>query len=139
MNSLKTEAQGLIQRRFEALAAGDFAALYASYHPQAPFIRQFPSEREYLDFAAAVLARMRILTSHIGASRETDEGTEVICGLHFELDGEQQVLFELALLIDGSQGWRYHSAQKLTAEEYGGGFAGLGFEHFDSQAAKIRF
>ena len=129
----------LIQQRYDALAAGDFAALYASYHSQSPFIEQFPQEQDYLEFAAETLARLGVLQAHIGDLRETEEGIEVVCGLHFELDGQEQVMFELALLVDEDGRWRYHSAQKLTAEDYSGEFAGLDFEHFDSQATKIRF
>ena len=129
----------LIQERFDALAAGDFAALYASYHPQSPFVEQFPQEKDYLEFAAATLAQMSVLQAHIGDFREIEEGIEVVCGLRFELDGQEQVIFELALVAEDEGRWRYHSAQKLTAEDYRGDFAGLDFDHFDSQAMKIRF
>ncbi len=135
----KIEAEELVRQRFAALEAQDFAALYASYHPQSPFLEQFPSLEAYLDFAAQALAKLKLSATSIGAARETEEGIELICGLSFELAGESQTLYELALLMQAEEGWRYHSAQKLSAEDYSGEFAALDFSHFDQQATKIRF
>ena len=50
----------LIRQRFAALEAHDFTALYASYHPQAPFLEQFPSLAAYLDFAAQALSKLKL-------------------------------------------------------------------------------
>ncbi len=129
----------LIRQRFAALEAREFSALYASYHPLAPFVEQFPDEKSYLDFACQALARMTLLGSYIGEVRTAAEGVEVICALHFALDGEAQSLFELALLLPTADGWRYHSGQKLTAEDYPGQAEDLTFDHFDQQQPKIRF
>jgi len=128
-----------IQQRFAALAQRDFARLYASYHPQAPFRAQFPVEADYLVFAAEVLGRMEVIETGIGASRISTQGVEIICVLHFSLDGDSQRLFELALFMESPAGWRYHSAQKLTGEDYSGPFFGLDFSNFDQQPVKIRF
>ena len=133
------QAIELIRQRFAALEAHDFTALYTSYHPQAPFLEQFPSPEAYLDFAAQALSKLKLSETSIGATRETEEGIELICALSFELAGESQTLYELALLMLTEEGWRYHSAQKLSAEDYQGEFAALDFSHFDQQPTKIRF
>jgi hypothetical protein len=128
-----------IQQRFTALAQRDFARLYASYHPLAPFRAQFPSAADYLAFAAETLGRIEVIETGIGAGRVSAEGVEIICALHFALDGDLQRLFELALFMETPAGWRYHSAQKLTTEEYAGAFSALDFSYFDQQPVKIRF
>lgn len=132
-------ARELIESRFVALGEGDFGRLYASYHPEAPFVEQFPAQEDYLAFAQGALAGIRVVKSFVGAVREADGGAEVICALHFELGGTPQTIFELALLLPFGEGFLYHSAQKLTSDEYSGGFADLSFAHFDMQAQKIRF
>ena len=82
---------------------------------------------------------MRLCEAHVGVSRTTAEGVELICALRFESGGTVQTLYELALLMPTEAGWRYHSAQKLSAEDYQGEFAALDFVHFDQQSTKIRF
>lgn len=128
-----------IQQRFSALAQGNFPQVYASYHPEAPFLQQFPGEEDYLIFATESLTQIKVLTTYIGEQRATARGIEMICGLEYSLDGEPQRLFELALVMETARGWRYHSAQKLTADDYFGPFAALDFKVFDEQAVKICF
>jgi SEC-C motif-containing protein len=129
----------LIRQRFEDLKARNFSGLYAGYHAQSPFIEQFAQLEDYLEFAQQTLAEVNPLDLLIGPQRHSAEGVEVICQLCFELGGTRQTLYELALLVQTEEGWRYHSAQKLTPEEFGGDFSELTFKHFDQQALKIRF
>ncbi len=136
---MENDVAQIIRDRFAALKTRDFSALYASYHPQAPFLEQFPDEESYLEYAQQALAGLLVREVHIGAWRTTAEGVEVICTLNFATDGETQTLFELARLIATPDGWRYHSAQKLTAEDYVGKPEDLDFVHFDRQPLKIRF
>jgi len=132
-------AEELICLRYTALEEHNFSLLYASYHPQAPFLEQFPDARDYLEFAAQSLSGMRLCDTHVGLSRSTPEGVELISALSFELGTSTQTLYELALLIPIAEGWRYHSAQKLTDEDFQGEFDALDFVHFDQQSPKIRF
>jgi SEC-C motif-containing protein len=134
-----TAPADLIRQRFSDLKSGNFAALYHSYDAQSPFLQQFPSLQEYLEFAAQVLVEMKPLQVLIGDQRNSEEGVELICQLSFELGGTTQILYELALVVRAEEGWRYHSAQKLTSEEYAGPFSGLDFSTFDRQPLKIRF
>jgi SEC-C motif-containing protein len=137
--TLDLTAEELIQLRFVALQEHNFSLLYASYHPQAPFLEQFPNVLIYLDFAEHSLSDLHIHEMRTGGSRATAEGVELICKVQFELGGEHQTLYELALLKPTAEGWRYHSAQKLTAEEFQGDFEALDFIHFDHQESKVRF
>lgn len=132
-------AEELIRLRFTALEEQNFSLLYASYHPQAPFLEQFPNPTAYLEFAAQSLSGIRLCDAQVGVSRVTSEGVEQICAMRFELGGVVQIMYELALLKTTDSGWRYHSAQKLTAEDYQGEFAALDFVHFEQHSPQIRF
>ncbi len=136
---IRSTVEALLQQRFNALKNQAFVDAYASYHPHAPFIEQFPTTQSYVAFAEQALAGMKILHTHVGAIRETDDGVEIICGMCFELNGETQTLYELALFLPVADTWKYHSAQKLTPEDFSGEFTQLDFEFFDQQLTKIRF
>lgn len=135
----RSEAADLIRLRFDALKSQDFAALYSSYHPRSPFIEQFTGVTDYIEFAEQALSDITVRKTHIGASRKTAEGIELICVMRFELGGEPQTIYELALLLPTGDGLRYHSAQKLTAEDYTGAAEDLSFSDFDQASPKIRF
>ncbi|WP_020675653.1 hypothetical protein [Geopsychrobacter electrodiphilus] len=137
--TLDLTAEDLIRVRFAALKEQNFSLLYASYHPRAPFLEQFPTLNSYREFAVQTLSDLRLYDADVGASRVTPEGVEIICILRFDLGSEVQILYELVLVIPTDLGWRYHSAQKLSTEDYQGEFAALDFVHFDHQSPKIRF
>lgn len=140
MNTQSTTAvDQVLRQRLTALKSQTYPEIYTSYHPDAPFLDQFPGVQSYVSFAEQALAGMKILASHVGATRETEEGVEILCGIRFELNGESQTLFELALFLPVAGVWKYHSAQKLTAEDFSGDFDQLSFELFDEQPTKIRF
>ncbi len=128
-----------IQERFQALQRGDYAAVYQSYHPDAPFVQNFAREADYVDFASQHLTRIQVVSWRCLAQREAGAGVEVILVMELEVDGTRQLFFELALLIKTSQGWRYHSAQKLGPEEFSESPDHLDFSHFDLAAQKVRF
>ena len=48
-----------------------------------------------------------------------------------------QDLFELGRFIRTDAGWRYHSGQKLTREDFQGTLDELTFGHFDQASQKI--
>jgi len=130
----------LLEGRLRALAEADFAQLYASYHPDAPFLQHFPAKQDYLNFAAQHLAEVSLVEWKLFAQRRCGtDTTEVLCWLRMDIGGESQELYELALLITSENGWSYHSAQKLTAEDYTGPVEKIDFRHFDNAEPKIRF
>ena len=132
--------QQFLARRFAALQQGDYRAVYAGYHPQAPFRQHFPDAEAYERFARERLHLVRVLHWRCVRQRSlSPDKTECLLVLEVETAGESAMLYELALLIRGTAGWQYHSAQKLTAEDYPGPVDAIDFHHFERAAAGIRF
>lgn len=133
-------ALDLLSRRFAALAVGDFAAVYASYCEDAPFLQQFSDRGTYLRFARQQLAQIEVQSWRSLRQRVCGKGREEhLLVMTLAVDGRTHYFYELALLIETPQGWRYHSAQKLSAEDYAGPPEQIDFRHFDAVSEKIRF
>ncbi len=130
----------LLENRFAALQAEDYVSVYASYHREAPFRRQFADREAYLAFARQHLRQIQLHDWQLLRQRPVTPGqVEVILGMEVGVDGGKEFFYELALLIETAAGWRYHSAQKLSAEDYSAAPERLDFVHFDQVAEKIRF
>ncbi len=130
----------LLNARFVALADGDFAAVYATYHQDSPFIKQFAGRSSYIRFAEQNLSAISVLNWRVLRFRELGaQRQEHLLVMELEVDGCRQYFYELALLIENGDGWRYHSAQKLATEDYPGPPEQLQFAHFDQVEQKIRY
>ena len=128
----------LILARVEAFRRCDFAFIYASYHPQSNFRRQFPAEDEYIRYGWAHLGKeFRILDCTIIREEQSGATARVIYLLTFELHGERQRYAELAWLEDAGDGWRYRCGQKLVPEEWPVAGGRLDFKHFTGAAEKV--
>ena len=133
-------AEKLLTKRFSALADGDFDTVYATYHKDSPFIQQFSSRGTYVRFAQQNLGAIQVKGWQDLASRQLDAGQqEHLLAMELAVDGDSQYFYELALLIETGEGWRYHSAQKLGAEDYAGPPEQILFAHFDQVEQKIRY
>lgn len=133
-------ADNLLARRFSALAEGDFAAVYATYHRDSPFIQQFSSRGTYVRFAQQNLSEIQVKGWCDRGARQLDAGQqEHLLVMELVVDGSSQYFYELALLIETDEGWRYHSAQKLGVEDYTGPPDQIQFAHFDQVEQKIRY
>jgi len=129
-----------LRQRFEAHRCGDYAAIYASYHPQAPFLEHFPDLAAYEAFARDHLSRIQMIAWQCTMARCLDARQhECLQILEFQQEGTVGRLVELALLIDTSRGWRYHSAQKLDAQTLSVPAALVDFSDFDRVVDKVRF
>jgi len=129
-----------LEERFTALSRGDYAAVYHGYHPDAPFLRQFGDRGTYLRFARQQLGEIKIKNWQCLHQRSvTDQQVEVILVMEIATAEGSHYFYELALLISTADGWRYHSAQKLGADDYSGLPEELDFCHFDDISQKIRF
>ncbi|MBD1400998.1 hypothetical protein [Pelovirga terrestris] len=129
-----------LRRRFEALRRGDYAAIYASYHPQAPFLQHFPDLSSYLVFALEQLTAVTLVAWQCTQKRRLDGGqVECIQVLDCSHEGTISRMVELALLIETSQGWLYHSAQKLDARDVSVPAVLVDFSHFAEASHKVRF
>ena len=129
-----------LEIRFSALSRGDYAAVYDSYHPDAPFLQQFNDRKAYICFAQQQLDSIDILRWSCSQQRTiADNKIEALLVMEISTEGDSQFFYELALLIDMEAGWRYHSAQKLGADDYSGLPDQIDFHHFDLVTQKIRF
>ena len=132
--------QQLLERRFSALAEGDYPAVYDSYHPDAPFLQQFSGRSTYVRFARQHLSDIEIKNWSCLNRRVVNElQLEVLLVMEIATESTSQFFYELALLIETDSGWRYHSAQKLGTDDYPGPPNQIDFCHFDNAAQKIRF
>ncbi|WP_303721245.1 hypothetical protein [Malonomonas rubra] len=133
-------AERLLAKRFAALEAGDFATVYATYHKDSPFTQQFSSRGTYVRYAEQNLSAIRVKNWCPLRQRQLDDKQlEYLLVMELEVAGETKHFYELALLINTSDGWRYHSAQKLTVEDYPGPPEQIQFSHFDQVEQKIRY
>ncbi|WP_225071799.1 YchJ family metal-binding protein [Desulfuromonas sp. CSMB_57] len=123
----------LILERVAAFQEGDFPFIYASYHPDAPFLQVFPQQQEYLDYAARELAgNFAILACSILAQRApTVDETQVLLVLELLVRGERQTSLELARVRRTPQGWRFHSATRRPLESGLEAVREPGFELFE--------
>jgi len=133
-------AEEMLAQRFTALASGDFAVVYATYHLESPFIQQFADRGTYVRFAKQNLSAIKVKSWTLLKKRDlADDQQEHILVMELTVDGTSQYFYELALLIETEDGWRYHSAQKLNSEDYPGLPEQIQFTHFDCAAQKIRY
>ncbi len=132
--------QQLLEHRFSALAGGDYPAVYDSYHPDAPFLQQFSGCSTYVRFARQQLSDIKIINWFCLNQRVVNElRLEVLLVMEIATESASQFFYELALLIETTEGWFYHSAQKLEGDDYLGPPDQIDFYHFDNVAQKIRF
>lgn len=131
-------SQQLLESRFAALGNADFAAVYASYHADAPFLENFPDCAAYVEFAEQQLAAVQVRSWRSLRQRTlATEREEHLLLMELAFAGGSQNFYELALLIKTTEGWRYHSAQKLSQEDYPGEPGNIDFCHFDQVSQKI--
>ncbi len=132
--------QQFLENRFYALARGDYAAVYDSYHHDSPFRQQFDGRKAYICFAQQQLGSIQILRWSCSQQRTVaDSQVEALLVMEIATEVDSQFFYELALLINTEAGWHYHSAQKLGAEDYSGAPQQIDFHHFDDAVQKIRF
>jgi SEC-C motif-containing protein len=130
----------LIAARFQALLTGEYEQLYASYHPEAPLLQQFSDRGSYLRFAREQLRDVKVVNwQALGRRKLGAERVEQLLVMELSVAGASSFFYELALLVRTGAGWRYHSAQKLSEEDYAGPPENIDFHHFDNSALKIRY
>lgn len=133
-------SEDFLRHRFAALASGDYVTLYATYHEESPFLQQFSDCGAYVGFAEENLRAINVENWMLLDKRSVaDNRLEQLLVMELAVDGGSQYFYELALLIETSDGWRYHSAQKLGADDFTGSPEQLQFAHFDQVTQKIRY
>jgi SEC-C motif-containing protein len=109
----------LILARADALESSRFRFIYASYHPDSSFRRNFKSCSDYLIHArtetsvAPQIDACRILAEDIESTR-----ARVLYHMQITLaDGSETGYYEVAELKQSRSGWRYLRGYKLTEDE----------------------
>ncbi|BCR05385.1 UPF0225 protein [Desulfuromonas versatilis] len=130
----------LVQARARAFGRGDFEFIYDSYHPESYFIEQFPDRAAYLRYGQRTLAEdFEILECRILMEKTGGDEARVIFYLDTRFKGTRSESFELSLFLRTPEGWRYHSSQKLSREEYTGQIADIGWDDFEKVKDKVYF
>ena len=129
-----------LENRFKALGSGDYHAVYASYHADAPFLQQFSDRNTYVGYAQQNLGAIKIKSWSCPQQRQiAEDQIEAILVMELSTESGTQFFYELALLIATETGWSYHSAQKLGAENFIATPQQIDFNSFDNVDQKIRF
>ncbi len=130
----------LVKARARAFGEGDFAFIYDTYHPDSYFLRQFPQRRAYIRHGESTLSEdFEIHECRIIKDEVAGEEARVIFYLDTLFQGERAESFELSFFQMTSCGWRYHSSQKMTREDYQGGIDDLDWEDFEKVKDKVFF
>ncbi len=125
--------------RFANLGNGCYEAVYRSYHQSAPFRENFTTSHEYVRFAKAQLAAIEVKNWQFLKFRELSANqAECLIAMQLSCDGIEQFFYELALVLRDGQQWFYHSAQKLSSDDYSGDPWQIDFSHFDQASQKFR-
>jgi SEC-C motif-containing protein len=123
----------LILARVQAFARNDFAFVFHTYHPDAPFLQIFPDRESYLEYAARELqGRIVIVRCLIGRQRVVSEDeVEVLLQQEIRsLEGHPQETVELVRLRRTAMGWRYHSAARRLLTDFDKALESIDFEDF---------
>jgi len=115
----KLEPAELILARTQALERAQFRFVYASYHPDSNFRRNFKCCNDYLSHAhtetsvAPQIDECRILSEHVESSM-----ARVLYRMHITLeDGTESGYYEVAELRCDKGGWRYLRGFKVPLHE----------------------
>ncbi len=130
----------LVLARARAFARGDFGFIYDSYHPESYFIEQFPSRQSYLLYGRQSLADdFEIVECRILKEKAAGDDAQVMFYLDTLFKGVRSESFELSLFMKTSEGWRYHSSQKLSRDDYSGAIGDLDWDDFEKVKDKVFF
>lgn len=108
----------LLVYRLDAFCAADFAAIYDSYHPEAPFLRVHPNRNEYLAFAEGLKEDYAIAMCRVLDLDERGESASIVVEMQVIFRGEGQEYLELCRLRRTSGGWTYHSGLKRPRTDF---------------------
>lgn len=107
----------LIQERVAAFMLNDFATIFHSYHPDAPFLHFFPDVNAYVAYAEAELvSTFSINAFQILRSRQQGESAEVLFSQRLLYQGEILDSLEIARCRrDGRDYWSFVAGLRLDA------------------------
>jgi len=130
----------LVHQRARAFAAGDFGFIFDSYHPESNFRSHFADRQAYIATGRSSLGKdfridqCRVLKEEIDGSE-----ARVLFYLDTRYRGQREESFEAARLLRTADGWRYHSSQKLSRDEFAGAVEEIDWADFERVKDKVFF
>ncbi len=131
----------IIELRVRAFRLGEFGLIYDSYHPDSFFRAQFPDRDEYIRYAWNHLRRdFKIRRCVVLRERRLNsEEYQLIFHQTVELADEVVESVEMGRFFSTSQGWRYHSSQKMLKDELPDEPSEIDFSDFERLTDKVFF
>ncbi len=129
-----------IAKRLRDFVAGDFGAIWDSYHPDSNFRRAFPDREAYCQYGLSELAgslvylECRVLLRDVVGSRG-----RVMLFNRFTDGAETHTYFEYANLVAVGGDWTYFSGARLEREKYSGSPEELTWEDFKALSDMLFF
>jgi len=111
----------LVEDRIQAFRQGNFEFIYDSYHPEAPFLEQFPDRDEYLVFARAVISgscSIEKVTVHF--EQQQQDRALIIFQQLLKTESGYQESFELAHLEMLAGTWKYLGSERIERGDFKG-------------------
>ena len=131
----------IIELRVRAFHLGEFGLICDSYHPDSFFRAQFPDRDEYIRYAWSYLRRdFKIRRCVVLRERRLNsEEYQLIFHQTVELADEVVESVEMGRFFSTSQGWRYHSSQKMLKDELPDEPSEIDFSDFERLTDKVFF
>lgn len=116
---LALSPEALIQERVDAFMRNDFAGIFHSYHPDAPFLHLFSDVDVYIAYAETTLANTFSISScRILRSRQQGESAEVLFSQRLLYQGEIRDSLEIARCRRDDRGyWSFVSGLRLDTDK----------------------
>jgi SEC-C motif domain protein len=132
--------EDFIAQRFHDFLAGDFGAIWDSYHPESNFRKAFPDRQAYCQYGAEELAgsleyrECRVLLCDVVENR-----ARVMLLNRFTDGAATHLFFEYANLVASNGNWRYYSGARLEREKFPGPPEDLSWEDFKELSDMVFF
>ncbi len=111
----------LVEDRLQAFKDGDFGAIYDSYHPEAPFLEQFPQRDDYLAFAQeSIVGSCSIERCLIHYEQVDGDEALILLQQLLKTSAGYQESFELAHLSKIDDCWKYLGSERIDRSDFKG-------------------
>jgi len=109
----------LIRARFSWLAGGEFASIYASYHPEALFREHFPDSDAYATYARTQgLSGLELLRLEALAEQVRGNLARVLTYQSYRLDGSSHHYLEITTLRKEGEHWLVLAGKRVESRPW---------------------
>lgn len=120
-----------IAKRHDWFLAGDFGAIWDSYHPDSNFRRAFPDREAYCRYGVEELAGNLVYEEcRVLLRDEAGDRARVMLFNRFADGSVTHVFFEYANLVAIDGDWHYYSGARLAGEAFAGAPEELTWDEF---------